>query len=151
MKFIKLKSRGGNYLVVAENVAWLRTAENGQTTVGIVGGQPLLVVGSIEEVAEKILTASAEPEQPEGAPQPAPPPPQAAAQPEPEKAPAPEPVEVAQKPVAEPAPPRAASKPATERPQIAIRPGTTLSERLAAAATTPKVKPGTQRHMGALD
>ena len=155
MKFIKLESRGGNYLVVAENVAWLRTAENGQTTVGIVGGQPLLVVGSIEEVAEKILTASAEPEQPEAVPQPAPPPPQAAAQPQPEpepdKAPPPEPVEVAQKPVAEPAPPRAASKPATERPQIAIRPGTTLSERLAAAATTPKVKPGTQRHMGALE
>lgn len=59
MKFIKLESRGGNYLVVAENVAWLRTAENGQTTVGIVGGQPLLVVGSIEEVAAKILAGSA--------------------------------------------------------------------------------------------
>jgi len=55
MKFIKLESRGGNYLVVAQNVAWLRTAENGQTSVGIVGGQPLLVVGSIEEVAAKIL------------------------------------------------------------------------------------------------
>ena len=54
MKFIKLESRGGNYLVVASNVAWLRTAENGQTTVGIVGGQPLLVVGSVEEVADKI-------------------------------------------------------------------------------------------------
>ena len=32
-------------LSVAENVAWLRTAENGQTSVGIIGGQPLLVVG----------------------------------------------------------------------------------------------------------
>lgn len=55
MKFIKLESRGGNYLVVASNIAWLRTAENGQTNVGMVGGQPLLVVGSIEEVAAKIL------------------------------------------------------------------------------------------------
>lgn len=55
MKFIPLQSRGGNYLVVASNVAWLRTAENGQTSVGIVGGSPLLVTGSIEEVAEIIL------------------------------------------------------------------------------------------------
>ena len=29
MKFIELQSRGGNYLVVAANVAWLHTAENG--------------------------------------------------------------------------------------------------------------------------
>lgn len=55
MKSIKLESRGGNYLVVASNVAWLRSAENGQTSVGIVGGQPLLVTGSIEEVAQRIL------------------------------------------------------------------------------------------------
>jgi uncharacterized protein YlzI (FlbEa/FlbD family) len=151
MKFIKLESRGGNYLVVAENVAWLRTAENGQTTVGIVGGQPLLVVGSIEEVAEKILTASAEQEQHATEPQPAPAPRQAAAQTAPINTPPPEPVEVAQKPVADPPSPRAAEKPATERPQIAIRPGSTLSERLAAAATPPKIKPETQRHMGALD
>lgn len=54
MKFVKLESRGGNYLVVASNIAWLRTAENGQTNVGMVGGQPLLVTGSIEEVAQKI-------------------------------------------------------------------------------------------------
>ena len=50
MKFVALNSRGGNYLVVASNIAWLRAAENGQTTV-----QPLLVTGSIEEVAQKIL------------------------------------------------------------------------------------------------
>ena len=55
MKFILLESRGGNYLVVAANVAWLRTHENGQTQVGIVGGQPLLVAGSIEETAAAIL------------------------------------------------------------------------------------------------
>lgn len=54
MKFVPLHSRGGNYLVVASNVAWLRTAENGQTQVGIVGGSPLLVTGSIEEVAAQI-------------------------------------------------------------------------------------------------
>lgn len=55
MKFIALHSRGGNYLVVASNVAWLRTAENGQTQVGIVGGQPLLVAGSMEEIATQLL------------------------------------------------------------------------------------------------
>ena len=58
MKFILLKSRGGDYLVVAENVAWLRTHENGQTQVGIVGGSPLLVAGTIEETATTILGAS---------------------------------------------------------------------------------------------
>jgi periplasmic protein TonB len=55
MKFIMLKSRGGDYMVVAGNIAWLRTHENGQTQVGIVGGQPLLVAGSIDEVAATIL------------------------------------------------------------------------------------------------
>jgi len=55
MKFVLLKSRGGDYLVVAENVAWLRTHENGQTQVGVVGGNPLLVAGTIEETAATIL------------------------------------------------------------------------------------------------
>lgn len=55
MKFVELKSRGGNYLVVAQNVAWLRADENGQTKVGIVGGQPLLVAGSKEEIAAQII------------------------------------------------------------------------------------------------
>lgn len=55
MKFVELKSRGGNYLVIASNVAWLRTGENGQTLVGIIGSTPLLVSGSIEEVAAMIL------------------------------------------------------------------------------------------------
>jgi hypothetical protein len=54
MKFVSLKSRGGDYLVIVSNIAWLRTAENGQTNVGIVGGNPLLVAGSIEEVARTI-------------------------------------------------------------------------------------------------
>lgn len=57
MKFVPLASRGGSYLVVASNIAWLRTGENGQTLVGIVGGQPLQVTGSIEEVAATILSA----------------------------------------------------------------------------------------------
>lgn len=60
MKFITLKSRGGNYLVVASNIAWLRTAENGQTQIGIVGGAPLLVTGTIEETAATILAESRE-------------------------------------------------------------------------------------------
>lgn len=55
MKFIALHSRGGNYLVVASNVAWLRSAENGQTQIGIVGGQPLLVAGSMEEISAQLM------------------------------------------------------------------------------------------------
>lgn len=54
MKFVSLKSRGGDYLVVAGNIAWLRTGENGQTIVGIVGSSPLLVTGSIEDIASQI-------------------------------------------------------------------------------------------------
>ena len=42
-------------MVVAGNVAWLRTHENGQTQVGIVGGAPILVAGSIDEIAATIL------------------------------------------------------------------------------------------------
>ena len=55
MKFVSLHSRGGNYLVVASNIAWLRAGENGQTNVGIVGSNPLLVTGSVDEVAAAIL------------------------------------------------------------------------------------------------
>ena len=55
MKFVLLESRGGNYMVAIQNIAWLRTGENGQTNVGMVGGSPLLVTGSIEEVAAKVI------------------------------------------------------------------------------------------------
>jgi hypothetical protein len=55
MKFVLLKSRGGDYLVVAGNIAWLRSHENGQTKVGVVGGDSLLVSGSIQETAAAIL------------------------------------------------------------------------------------------------
>jgi hypothetical protein len=55
MKFVLLNSRGGDYLVVAENIAWLRSHENGQTKVGVVGGDSLVVAGSIDEIAAKIL------------------------------------------------------------------------------------------------
>ncbi len=114
MKFIKLESRGGNYLVVAENVAWLRTAENGQTNVGIIGSQPLLVVGSVEEVAAKILASvngqgEASPATPVPAPAaPAPAPQQAALPspppPAPVPEPEPEPIAVAPEPEPEPEP-----------------------------------------------
>ena len=60
MKFILLNSRGGNYMVVASNIAWLRTAEHGQTQIGIVGGAPLLVAGSMEQTAATILAGGAE-------------------------------------------------------------------------------------------
>ena len=55
MKFVELKSRGGDYMVVASNVAWLRTGENGQTLVGIIGSSPLLVTGTMQEVASQII------------------------------------------------------------------------------------------------
>ena len=55
MKFVRLHSRGGDYLVVVANIAWLRTGENDQTNVGIVGSTPLVVAGTIEEVAGTIL------------------------------------------------------------------------------------------------
>ena len=55
MKFVLLNSRGGDYLVVAGNIAWLRSHENGQTKVGVVGGDSLVVAGSIDEIAAKIL------------------------------------------------------------------------------------------------
>ncbi len=55
MKFVLLESRGGNYLVVTANIAYLRNDENGQTKVGMVGGDSLLVVGNMDEVAAKVL------------------------------------------------------------------------------------------------
>jgi hypothetical protein len=55
MKFVLLKSRGGDYMVVAGNVAWLRTHENGQTQVAVIGGTSILVAGTIEETAATIL------------------------------------------------------------------------------------------------
>jgi hypothetical protein len=54
MKFVELKSRGGDYYVVAQNIAYLRADENGQTKVGLVGGDSLLVVGSMAEVAAQV-------------------------------------------------------------------------------------------------
>jgi outer membrane biosynthesis protein TonB len=159
MKFIKLESRGGNYLVVAENVAWLRVAENGQTSVGIIGGQPLLVVGSLEEVAAKLLAAAGPEDEAPAAPAPAPAPAAAAAPvaapqsaPEPESEPGPEPVQPAPEPVSAAPQPKPAIAPAPnptgEQPKPAVRKGTSLSERIAAAAA-PKVKAGSQRFMGA--
>jgi len=55
MKFVSLKSRGGDYLVIAQNVAWLRAHEDGQTKVGIIGSDAILVAGTIEETAAAIL------------------------------------------------------------------------------------------------
>lgn len=55
MKFVKLKSHGGNYLVVVANVAYLRTDENNQTKIGLVGGDSILVAGTVEETEAAIL------------------------------------------------------------------------------------------------
>ena len=60
MKFVELKSRGGDYLVVAANIAYLRTDENEQTKVGLVGGDSLLVVGTMREVAAQVTAGEAE-------------------------------------------------------------------------------------------
>lgn len=140
MEFIKLESRGGNYLVVASNIAWLRTAENGQTTVGIVGGQPLLVVGSIEEVAATILAAAAQQKQAAPAPVVAEP----APAPAPIPAPAPEPVSAAPEPV--PVAEGAQPMPAPQRLRASPVQSSTLADRLARAAA-PTIKAGTQRLM----
>jgi hypothetical protein len=58
MKFVELRSHGGNYLVVTQNIAYLRKDENGQTKVGLIGGDSLLVVGDMEEVAAKVIAGS---------------------------------------------------------------------------------------------
>ena len=55
MKFVLLKSRGGDYMVIAQNVAWLRSHEDGQTKVGIIGSEAIQVSGSMEETAAAIL------------------------------------------------------------------------------------------------
>ena len=55
MKFVLLNSRGGDYMVIAQNVAWLRAHEDGQTKVGMIGSEAIQVAGTIEEVAAKIL------------------------------------------------------------------------------------------------
>ncbi|MBK6491127.1 MAG: hypothetical protein IPK89_13590 [Sphingomonadales bacterium] len=54
MKFVLLKSHGGDYLVVVSNVAYLRKDENGQTKIGLIGGDSILVAGSMEETAAAI-------------------------------------------------------------------------------------------------
>lgn len=51
MKLIPLKSLGGDYLIVASNVAYLRAYENNQTKIGLVGGDSLLVSGTLQETA----------------------------------------------------------------------------------------------------
>ena len=55
MKFVELKSRGGDYFVVAANIAYLRSDENGQTKVGLIGGDSLLVVGSMAEIVARVM------------------------------------------------------------------------------------------------
>lgn len=148
MKFIKLESRGGNYLVVAENVAWLRTAENGQTNVGIIGGQPLLVVGSIEEVAAKILAGTTE-EQALSHPAVAEPAPVAQARetrptmPSAPLEPAPAPEPAVQRPAA-------SVPPARPRP-VSARSASQWERPSSAAPTSLKIKSGSQRMMGMLD
>lgn len=55
MKFVLLKSRGGDYMVMPQNVAWLRSFENDQTKIGMIGSDAILVSGSMEETAATLL------------------------------------------------------------------------------------------------
>jgi hypothetical protein len=55
MKFVVLESRGGKYMVVTANVAYLRSDEDGQTKVGLVGGDSILVATNLEETVAAIL------------------------------------------------------------------------------------------------
>jgi outer membrane biosynthesis protein TonB len=142
----------------------------------MVGGQPLLVVGSIEEVADKILSAAATAKAAQGEPianekvvaaepeaPPSPPPaPEEVPWPEPEPAPPPEPEPMPEpEPVPEPMPepepepvrdvvveaaPPPPAKP-SERSRPAPAKPMSLSDRLA-LASAPKVKAGSQRFMG---
>lgn len=172
MKFVNLHSRGGNYLVVASNIAWLRTAENGQTSVGMVGGQPLLVVGSIEEVAAIILADAALENDPAPTPQDVAPPRPTAALPSVPSVEG-EPVTIAE--VDDPEPEPAAFKAEEIDPEPELKPErepVSLSTRAAAlvlprstgnlaanlwerpvapAATGLKIKAGSQRMMGMLE
>lgn len=58
MKLVPIHSRGGNYMVALQNIAYLRNDENGQTKIGMVGGDSLLVVGKMEEIAAIIAQHS---------------------------------------------------------------------------------------------
>ena len=59
MNFTLLHSRGGDYMVALQNIAYLRNDENGQTKVGMIGGDSLLVVGSMEDIVAKIMDSAA--------------------------------------------------------------------------------------------
>ncbi|MCM8556269.1 hypothetical protein [Sphingomicrobium sediminis] len=51
MKFIPLPSRGGKYLVATANITYLRTHENNQVKIGLVGGESIQVDGNLDEVS----------------------------------------------------------------------------------------------------
>jgi len=59
MNFTLLHSRGGDYMVALQNIAYLRNDENGQTKVGMIGGDSLLVVGGMEDIVTKIMDGAA--------------------------------------------------------------------------------------------
>jgi hypothetical protein len=54
VKLVPIHSRGGDYLVALQNIAYLRNDENGQTKIGMVGGDSLLVVGDMKDIAAMI-------------------------------------------------------------------------------------------------
>jgi hypothetical protein len=54
VKLVPIHSRGGDYMVALQNIAYLRNDENGQTKIGMVGGDSLLVVGDMKDIAAMI-------------------------------------------------------------------------------------------------
>ena len=58
MKLVPIHSRGGDYMVALANIAYLRNDENGQTKIGMVGGDSLLVVGEMKDIAAMIAQQS---------------------------------------------------------------------------------------------
>lgn len=57
MKFVSFAARAGKVMIVANNVTFVRFHENNQVKVGLVGGDFILVDGTVEEIAAKFLDA----------------------------------------------------------------------------------------------
>ena len=57
MKFVPFAARAGKVMIVANNVTFIRFHENNQVKIGLIGGDFILVDGTVEEIAEKFMAA----------------------------------------------------------------------------------------------
>ena len=57
MKFVSFAARAGKVMIVASNVTFVRFHENNQVKVGLVGGDSILVDGTVEEISQKFMEA----------------------------------------------------------------------------------------------